>query len=126
MNRHPAIGAQILGRSRVPLFEAAAEVALSHHERWDGTGYPSGLRGEAIPLSGRIVSVVDFFDALTMDRVYRPAFPDEVALEMLSLERGRAFDPRLVDCFTGHADEMIALRDHINLTRPDFESLVDA
>jgi putative two-component system response regulator len=74
---HPKIGAEILGRSRIPLFQLAAEVALSHHERWDGSGYPSRLAGEAIPLSGRIVAVVDFFDALTMDRCYRPAFSDD-------------------------------------------------
>jgi putative two-component system response regulator len=72
MNQHASMGADILGRSRIPLFQLAAELALSHHERWDGTGYPSKLAGEAIPLSGRIVAVVDFFDALTMDRCLPP------------------------------------------------------
>jgi putative two-component system response regulator len=114
MNRHPEIGAEILGRSRIPLFQLAAEAALTHHERWDGSGYPRGLVGEAIPLSGRIVAVVDFFDALTMDRCYRNAFPDAVALEMLVAESGKSFDPRVVDCFMAHAAEFIELRDRVN------------
>lgn len=123
MNRHPAIGAEILGRSRIPLFQLAAEVSMSHHERFDGSGYPQNLAGDAIPLSGRIVAVVDFFDALTMDRCYRPAFDDTTALGMLAAERGRAFDPQVVDCFVAHAAEMIALRDHVNATHPGFDGL---
>ncbi|HEY0819544.1 MAG TPA: HD domain-containing phosphohydrolase [Rhizobacter sp.] len=123
MNRHPAIGAEILGRSRIPLFQLAAEISMSHHERFDGSGYPQQLAGDAIPLSGRIVAVVDFFDALTMDRCYRPAFDDATALGMLAAQRGRAFDPRVVDCFISHAAEMIALRDHVNATHPGFEDL---
>jgi putative two-component system response regulator len=114
MNRHPAIGAEILGRSRIPLFQLAAETALTHHERWDGQGYPEGLSGNAIPLAGRIVAVVDFFDALTMDRCYRPAFSHERALHMLRAERAKAFDPQIVDTFLAHADAIIALRNRIN------------
>ena len=113
MNEHPRIGAEILGRSRIPLFQLAAEVALGHHERWDGTGYPAGLAGEDIPLSARIVAVVDFYDALTMDRCYRPAFSEARAREMLLEQRGRAFDPRLVDLFIEHADEMQAIRERV-------------
>ena len=123
MNKHSEIGAEILGRSRIPLFQLAAEVALTHHERWNGTGYPRGLAGEGIPLSGRIVTVVDFFDALTMDRCYRPAFPDVVALEMLAVERGVAFDPAVVDCFLAHADAMIELRDFVTRHRLGFADL---
>lgn len=123
MNRHPAIGAEILGGSRIPLFQLAAEAALSHHERFDGSGYPSGLAGETIPLSGRIVSVVDFFDALTMDRCYRPAFTDEKALSMLVEQRGRAFDPCIVDCFVRHAAGLIALRDQVNQKRLELGDL---
>ena len=126
MNRHPEIGAQILGRSRIPLFQLAAELALTHHERWDGSGYPRKLVGEAIPLSGRIVAVVDFFDALTMDRCYRAAFSDEVALQMLLAQRGVAFDPRLVDGFIAHATGMIALRERVNAAPPNFETLVES
>jgi putative two-component system response regulator len=114
MNQHPQMGAEILGRSRIPLFKLAAEVALTHHERWDGSGYPSNLAGEQIPLSGRIVAVVDFFDALTMDRCYRPAFSDERALQMLVSERGKAFDPRVVNTFVAHAAEMMSMRDLVN------------
>ncbi len=114
MNQHPRIGAEILGRSRIPLFQLAAEVALSHHERWDGGSYPAGLASVAIPLSGRIVAVVDFFDAVTMDRCYRRAYSDEAALTMLQAERGRAFDLRVLDAFMAHVAELIALRDQIN------------
>jgi len=125
MNQHPEMGAKILGKSRIPLFQLAAEVAMTHHERWDGGGYPKGLSGAEIPLSGRIVAVVDFFDALTMDRCYRKAFDDEVALQMLLEQRGVAFDPRVVDVFVEHLAEMVAIRDRINQQRPSFESLVD-
>lgn len=123
MNRHVTIGAEILGRSRIPLFQLAAEVALTHHERWDGSGYPKGLAGEEIPISGRIVAVVDFFDALTMDRCYRPALSDAEALKMLEGERGRAFDPRIVDTFLAHAEELILLRDAINRQGLSFDEL---
>lgn len=123
MNRHPEMGADILGRSRVPLFQLAAEVALTHHERWDGTGYPKGLAGDAIPLSGRIVAVVDFFDALTMDRCYRKAFADDVALSMLLEQRGAAFDPHVVDAFVNSASALIELRERINRQPPSFEDL---
>jgi putative two-component system response regulator len=123
MNKHPRIGAEILGRSRIPLFQLAAEVALTHHERWDGGGYPAGTAGDAIPLSGRIVAVVDFFDALTMDRCYRPALPDAVALQMLAEQRGKAFDPDVVDAFLAHADEMMAVRDAVNRRGLGFDDL---
>ncbi|MBT9459754.1 MAG: HD domain-containing protein [Burkholderiaceae bacterium] len=125
MNQHPEMGAQILGKSRIPLFQLAAEVAMTHHERWDGGGYPKGLAGAEIPLSGRIVAVVDFFDALTMDRCYRKAFDDAVALRMLLEQRGVAFDPRVVDVFVEHLPEMVSIRERINQQRPSFESLVD-
>ena len=124
MNQHPAMGASILGSSRVPLFQLAAEAALAHHERWDGSGYPSGLSGDCIPLAGRIVAIVDFFDALTMDRCYRKAFSDDQALAMLQAQRGQAFDPRLTDLFIEHAPRMVALRDHINRCKPSFADLV--
>ncbi len=123
MNKHPRIGAEILGRSRIPLFQLAAEVALTHHERWDGAGYPAGLAGDAIPLSGRIVAVADFFDALTMDRCYRPAMSDEVALQMLADQRGAAFDPHVVDVFLAHAGDMIAMRDAVNRHGLGFDDL---
>jgi len=123
MDQHPALGASILGQSRIPLFRMAADVALTHHERWDGTGYPNRLSGEQIPLGGRLVAVVDFFDALTMDRCYRKAFTDQRALDMLRAQRGHAFDPRLVDVFLEAAPRFIALRDRINALQPRFSVL---
>lgn len=123
MNEHARMGAEILGRSRIALFQLAAEVSLTHHERWDGTGYPAGLQGDAIPLSGRIVAVVDFFDALTMDRCYRPAFSDERALAMLAEQRGKAFDPQIVDVFLEHARDMIELRNLVNRLGLGFDDL---
>lgn len=124
MNEHPRMGAEILGRSRVPLFQLAAEVALGHHERWDGRGYPAQLVGASIPLSARIVAVVDYFDALTMDRCYRKAFADDVALGMLAEQRGVAFDPHIVDVFLTNAPALLELRNRINRQPPSFEVLV--
>ncbi len=125
MNRHPAIGADILGKSRIALFQVAAEIALAHHERWDGKGYPNQLAGQAIPLSGRIVTIVDFYDALTMDRVYRPAFSHEKALEMLLAERGKAFDPDIVDCFLRNSAAISALREQVTVGRMTFADLIN-
>jgi len=118
----PRRGAALLGGSSLPLFALAAEIALHHRERWDGSGYPDGLRGDTIPLSGRIVAVVDYFDALTMPRSYRPARADDRALAMLAEQAGSAFDPSVVAAFLAHAPELIALRDHINATRPGAEA----
>lgn len=114
MRKHPAIGAEILGGSDVPVLKMAAEVALSHHERWDGCGYPYGLSGESIPLSGRIVAVIDFFDALTMNRCYRPAFEDDVAFEMMKENSGKNFDPEIVNKALSIRAELVDLRDRIN------------
>ncbi len=99
MERHTLIGADILSGSRSPLIQLAAEIARSHHERWDGTGYPDGLRGEAIPLAARVCAVCDVFDALRSARPYKPAWTLEHTLAELTAERGRQFDPRLVDAF---------------------------
>jgi putative two-component system response regulator len=123
MNLHPTLGAEILSRSGIALFDLAAQVALSHHERWDGSGYPSGLAQESIPLSGRIVAVVDFFDALTMDRCYRPSFADSQALSMLMDQRARAFDPHIVDVFINNADLLMEMRDRVNQQKPTFKDL---
>lgn len=126
MNRHPQIGAEILGQSRVPLFQMAAEIALSHHERFNGQGYPRGLAGAGIPLVGRIVAVVDFFDALSMARCYRPAFGDETVRGMLLAERGHAFDPRIVDVVVEHWDSFVALRNRVTDSRITFRDLIQA
>ncbi|MBT9511134.1 MAG: HD-GYP domain-containing protein [Acidovorax sp.] len=126
MNRHASMGAELLGKSRIPLFQMAAEVAFTHHERWDGQGYPRQLAGNAIPLSGRIVSVVDFYDALTMDRVYRPAYSHEQAMEMMLEQREKAFDPAIVDCFERHGTALRALRLRATEHRMSFEDLIAA
>jgi putative two-component system response regulator len=97
MRTHTSIGARILGGSHVPLLQLAETVAMSHHERWDGSGYPRGLRQYEIPLAGRIVAVVDAFDAMTNDRPYRAARPIAAALSVLREHAGRHYEPRLVD-----------------------------
>lgn len=113
----PERGAALLGGSRLPLFALAAEIALHLRERWDGSGYPQGLRGEAIPLSARIVAVVDYFDALTMRRRFRPARADDRGLAMLAEQAGTAFDPGIVAAFVANAPALIALRDRIDPAR---------
>ena len=110
MKRHTLIGADILGGSDYPIMEMAERVALTHHERWDGKGYPLGLKEEEIPIEGRICSVVDFFDACTSGRVYRPAMDVDVVLDMLKKERGKAFDPRVVDVFFSVVDEILKVK----------------
>lgn len=97
--RHTLIGANILAGSRFPVLNLAETIALTHHESWDGSGYPRGLAGEEIPLVGRIVSVADVFDALTHERPYKQAWSPEVALREICSHSGRKFDPKVVDAF---------------------------
>lgn len=99
MERHAEGGARILAHSGSPLTRLAAEIAATHHERWDGKGYPRGLAGEAIPLCGRIVAVADVFDALTSDRPYKKAWPLQEARGFLVSQAGSHFDPRVVEAF---------------------------
>jgi hypothetical protein len=99
VERHPQAGHDLLRDSASELLQLGAEIALHHHERWDGAGYPNGLAGEAIPISARIVAVADVFDALTTDRVYRPAMAFEDAVAIIHEGRGSHFDPRVVDAF---------------------------
>ncbi|MGE3588409.1 MAG: HD-GYP domain-containing protein, partial [Ilumatobacteraceae bacterium] len=99
MKTHTTIGAEILAGSSSPLIQLAAEVALNHHERWDGTGYPAGLAGEGIPLSGRVVTVADVFDALTSHRTYKHAWTALEAAQYIIGARGAQFEPRIVDAF---------------------------
>lgn len=114
MRMHPDYGANILGGSDVPVIQMAEQVARTHHEKYDGSGYPLGLKGEEIPLSGRIVALADFFDALTMDRCYRPAFSDEKAFSMVKENSGTHFDPEIVNAFFSVSDKIIETRDRIN------------
>ncbi|MEO7987191.1 MAG: HD domain-containing phosphohydrolase [Gemmatimonadales bacterium] len=99
MKTHTTVGAQILGRGRSELMRMAEEIALCHHERWDGTGYPNGLRGEAIPLVARVMAVADVFDALTHDRPYRKAWPVEDVIDVVARQSGIHFDPRVAHAF---------------------------
>lgn len=110
MQTHTQIGADLLDNSAAPLLRMAREIALTHHEKWDGSGYPYGLAGEAIPLVGRIVQVADVFDALTSARPYKPAWPVQDAVQYLLDQRGRHFEARLVDLFIGSLDQVLAIR----------------
>jgi HD-GYP domain-containing protein (c-di-GMP phosphodiesterase class II)/methylmalonyl-CoA mutase cobalamin-binding subunit len=96
---HAEEGHRLVRGSSSSILDLAATIALSHQEKWDGTGYPRGLKGEQIPIEGRIVAVADVFDALTSDRVYRKAFSVEDAIQMMREQRGRHFDPVLLDAF---------------------------
>jgi putative two-component system response regulator len=96
---HTVLGAQILSGGHSPLMKMAEMIALTHHERWDGAGYPQGLKGEAIPVEGRILALADTFDVLTHDRTYRRAMSIEEAATEIKKERGKQFDPKVVDAF---------------------------
>ncbi|HUO72108.1 MAG TPA: HD domain-containing phosphohydrolase [Solirubrobacteraceae bacterium] len=100
MMRHVEIGARILGHARSPVLRAAAEIARTHHERWDGQGYLAGLTGEDIPLAGRITAVADVFDALIHERPYKAAWDMDHAVAEIQSQAGRQFDPRVVGAFT--------------------------
>jgi putative two-component system response regulator len=110
MKTHTTIGARLLGDSNIPLLRLAKEIALTHHEKWDGSGYPRGLSGSDIPESGRVVAIADVYDALIMNRVYRPAIPEPDALAMMASSRGKHFDPRMFDHFVSLLPEMRRIR----------------
>ncbi|MGN7611729.1 response regulator [Magnetococcales bacterium HHB-1] len=99
VQKHPTIGAEIIGEHTSELLQTARVIALTHHEKWDGSGYPQGLKGEAIPQCGRIVAIADVFDALTSRRVYKDAWHVERALNLIKNEKGRHFDPFFVKAF---------------------------
>ena len=107
---HTDIGAKIFGDARSPLLIMAARIAITHHERWDGRGYPLALAGEAIPLEGRITAVADVFDALASKRPYKPAFPLAHCLALLEQGRGTQFDPAVVDGFLARRDEVVEIQ----------------
>ncbi len=114
METHPLIGAQILGNTDVPVLKMAADIALGHHEHWNGGGYPRKLEGEAIPLSARIVAIIDFIDALMMDRCYRKALSEDETLAMLKVRRGTHLDPEIVDAAIAIFPRLVALRKMID------------
>jgi PAS domain S-box-containing protein len=110
MERHTTVGYEILTDSESELLQLAATIALTHHERWDGAGYPRGLAGEEIPIEGRITAVADVFDALLSDRCYRSALSVNDAVEVIREGRGTHFDPQVVDALLGSLEEALSLR----------------
>lgn len=114
MKTHSAIGYDILKTSKSEYLKAGAVIAFTHHEKFDGTGYPNGLKGETIPLVGRIVAIADVFDALTSQRPYKAPWSLESAFELLENEKGKHFDPQLVECF-------IANKNHIEKIYEEFK-----
>ncbi|HCV02457.1 MULTISPECIES: two-component system response regulator [Pseudoalteromonas] len=110
MKQHALIGAKILENSSSPLLQLAHKLALEHHEKWDGTGYPYGLKGEEISIEGRIVTIADVFDALTSKRPYKKAWSVEEAIDLLKDEAGKHFDPQLIDLFIGQIDSIIEIK----------------
>ena len=111
MKTHAQIGHDILSKSKTPLFQMAAEIALGHHEKWDGSGYPHGLSGTDIPESARIVAIADVFDALTMKRPYKEAWPIAKAFDEMKNGRGQHFDPNLLDCFFDHQLDILKVKE---------------
>jgi len=110
MQSHATIGAEIIGEHPNGMLALARNIALTHHEKWDGNGYPKGLKGEEIPLEGRITAIADVFDALTSVRPYKKAWTEEEALDFLVQQKGKHFDPALVDLFLGQMPAIRAIR----------------
>ena len=124
MKTHSIIGANILAYSKAEVLKLAEQIAISHHEKWNGKGYPQGLAGDNIPLAARIVGLVDVFDALTSKRPYKDPFPVEVALDIIKKDRGEHFDPDVVDIFLENIDEIVKIKEEVGLKEglslPDF------
>jgi len=107
---HTGLASNILGTAKSPLLKVAAAIALTHHEKWDGSGYPSGLTREEIPIAGRITAVADVFDALSSKRPYKPALPLEQCFAILEQGRGAHFDPEIIDAFFARKDQVLQIR----------------
>jgi putative two-component system response regulator len=124
MKTHSEIGASILDNSRARVLQVACRIAISHHEKWNGTGYPNGLSGNDIPVEGRIVGLVDVFDALTSKRPYKNPYPVEIACDIIERERLQHFDPDAVDVFLDNMDEILKIRVDVGsaaiTSRPEF------
>ncbi|WP_290744972.1 HD domain-containing phosphohydrolase [Fibrobacter sp. UBA4309] len=123
MKSHAVRGEEILQKSKRDLLRFAATLAGAHHERWDGTGYPRGLKGEEIPLAGRICAVADVLDALASPRCYKPAWPEDKVREEFQKQRGKQFQPELVDVLLEHWDEMF---NYFRRIRAEVEALRQA
>jgi len=110
MKQHTIFGKEILDGSDSDLIKLGKTIALTHHEKWGGSGYPNGLTGEEIPIEGRIAAIADVFDALTTKRPYKKMFPNEKAFEIIAEGRGIHFDPKLVDVFFEIIDDVILIK----------------
>lgn len=108
---HTTIGAKLLSKSKSGILEMACDIALNHHEKYNGKGYPNQIAGDDIPLSGRIVAIADTFDALTSKRPYKDPYPPEMALDIIRNEKGKHFDPRLTDIFMDHFTDFLEIRE---------------
>ncbi len=112
MKQHTVIGAQILSKANSELLQLAEVIALNHHEKWDGTGYPNRLAGEAIPWVARVVAICDVFDALTSARPYKRAWPVNEAQAEIQRCRGSHFDPQITDVFLSNFEEILRVKRH--------------
>lgn len=119
---HTTIGALILENSRASILQTARTIALSHHEHWNGYGYPTGTKGEQIPLAARIVAISDTFDALTSRRPYKSPYPIDIACHLIAQERGKHFDPDIVDVFLSNIDEFVNIKREIDEIEPQISS----
>ena len=113
MKTHTSIGAKILANSKAEILKIAEQIAIYHHEKWNGTGYPQGLSDDNIPLVGRIVGLADAFDALTSKRPYKDPYPVHVAFDIIKKERGEHFDPDIVDVFLENIDEILKIKEEV-------------
>lgn len=113
VKEHAFHGYNMLRHSKRPLLQAAATIAHEHHEKYDGTGYPRGLKADQIHIYGRILALADVFDALASDRVYKKAWKDEDIFELIHAESGKHFDPKLVDIFFNHLNDFLSIRDKL-------------
>ncbi len=129
MKQHPEFGANIIGKHESELLKMARVVALTHHEKWNGQGYPKGLAGEGIPLVGRIVAIADVFDALTTERPYKKAWSVDRAVEIIKEESGQHFDPALFQVFLQSLPEILKIKEQyaetIGLTASEMRQLGD-
>ncbi len=122
MRKHPVIGSEILAGSDSELLRLGGLIALTHHERWDGAGYPRQLARTDIPVEGRIVAIADVFDALTSERSYKPAFDVDHSVAIMTEERGSHFDPELLDVFLTIVDEVVGLSRDTGTRRPGWST----
>lgn len=116
MKTHTIIGANILAYSKAEVLQVAEQIAIFHHEKWNGSGYPQGLSREKIPMVGRIVGLADVFDVLTSKRPYKEPYPIEVAVDIIEKEQGQSFDPNIGDTFLECVDEIVAIKEEVDKT----------